>query len=165
MHLNEYYNEDTFIDEIFILMHKWGLDDWNVNIVNDDSRAGVTYYSRKEIAFSRTIVEKITPLARIELINHEIAHAIAGHEAGHGKLWQKWAMKCGARPNPEMCLDGFMTKKVEYFWQAECERGHKFGRTFKPKRKERRDGCPHDGTDLTWHTPDGRVRLITGTNR
>lgn len=42
---------------------------------------------------------------------HEIAHAIAGHRAGHGFAWQAVARTIGARP--ERCSNGLAVPAVE----------------------------------------------------
>lgn len=34
-----------------------------------------------------------------DVILHEIAHALAGHAAGHGRIWKHYAMSIGASPN------------------------------------------------------------------
>ena len=38
-----------------------------------------------------------------DTILHEIAHALAGHKAGHGYMWKAMARKVGANPN--RCYD------------------------------------------------------------
>jgi predicted SprT family Zn-dependent metalloprotease len=45
-----------------------------------------------------------------DVILHEIAHALAGHAAGHGRLWKHYAMSIGARPN--RCSDSESFKEV-----------------------------------------------------
>ena len=37
----------------------------------------------------------------LDTVLHEIAHAIAGHEAGHGLLWKATARRIGATPRGE----------------------------------------------------------------
>jgi predicted SprT family Zn-dependent metalloprotease len=34
-----------------------------------------------------------------DVILHEIAHALAGHKAGHGPVWKAAARKVGAKPS------------------------------------------------------------------
>jgi len=48
----------------------------------------------------------------VDTILHEIAHAIAGCEHGHDRVWQKTCVKIGAKP--ERCYEGeFQRKRKE----------------------------------------------------
>lgn len=49
-------------------------------------------------------------------VRHEAAHALAGHEAGHGPAWRQACRVTGAVP--ESCAVG--AAKVEPRWQAVC---------------------------------------------
>ena len=52
-----------------------------------------------------------------DVIRHECAHMIAGHEAAHGPLWKAAAVPCGARPNR---LADKTVKVVKAPWEIVC---------------------------------------------
>lgn len=59
---------------------------------------GTCNYRKQEIALSKRWT-LATPWEEVEdTIRHEIAHALAGGKAGHGKLWQEKAVLVGAKP-------------------------------------------------------------------
>lgn len=55
-------------------------------------------YSARTIRLSRTLTTVNDESQVIDTIRHEIAHAIAGHTAGHGPAWKHVARKLGAVP-------------------------------------------------------------------
>lgn len=125
---------------------------------NAKRRAGACHFRR---SLGQTTIQKITlsrpifdhsdeaKLAARDVILHEIAHAIAGHAAGHGPAWRAHARRlgctstrCHSLPVPESgilrwCSDG-------------CEgNGINSGRTRLPKRL---DGwrCRACGATVRW---------------
>lgn len=62
-------------------------------------RLGACNSTRRRITLSQPIfsIEANRPEARQTLL-HEIAHALAGHNAGHGPKWKRIAVQIGARP-------------------------------------------------------------------
>ena len=85
-------------------LEKWGLSDWKVSLNNRLTRAlGRCVYSRNEIELQRRYVQENSVEIVLDTIRHEIAHALAGYEAGHGPEWKMWARKVGA--NPEATVD------------------------------------------------------------
>ena len=65
-----------------------------------------------------------------DVILHEIAHALAGFSAGHGRIWKHFAMSIGA--NPTRCTDSASFKEVVALnakYIATCPKcGHKYYR-------------------------------------
>jgi predicted SprT family Zn-dependent metalloprotease len=47
-----------------------------------------------------------------DTVLHEIAHAIAGHKAGHGPAWKMVARMIGAKP--QRCSNGLAVSPVQY---------------------------------------------------
>lgn len=80
-------------------LDKHGLQDW---VVRYSPRAvntfGVCYHQRKCILLSLPLVQLNSEVEVLDVILHEIAHALAGHTAGHGKEWQAVCRQIGARP-------------------------------------------------------------------
>ena len=89
-------------------LEKWGLSHWKVRLNNRLTRAlGRCVYSRNEIELQRRYVQENSVEIVLDTIRHEIAHALAGHNAGHGPEWKMWAIKVGAAP--EVTVD---SKKI-----------------------------------------------------
>ena len=56
---------------------------------------GLCNYTKKTIELSRVLTETETEYATRQTILHEIAHAIAGFDAGHGPKWKFHARQLG----------------------------------------------------------------------
>lgn len=82
-----------------LAMNKWELDDWKVVINPRLKRAlGVCKYRTKSIELSAEYVTLNGEAEVRDTILHEIAHAKAGHKAGHGPEWKSWCLRVGAKP-------------------------------------------------------------------
>lgn len=107
---------------------------------------------------------------------HEIAHALAGHKAGHGPEWKAMCRKVGAKPNPKADLRP--EQDIEWKWTGVCPNNHTLKRHAKTQKTERlacarccrdfNDGFFHPKFLFEWHlTADLKaagksgVRLIT----
>ncbi len=101
------------------LMNTHGLDDWSVVLDNAKRRLGVCRERRKEIGLSRHFVELNNESAVTNTILHEIAHALAGNEAGHGPKWRKVAQQIGA--DPVRCTDATQIVTPSPKWIGRCE--------------------------------------------
>jgi len=67
------------------------------------SRFGLCSFNRKVISLSQELVELNTEEEVRKTVLHEIAHALAGHEAGHGEAWRRVAISIG--DDGERCYD------------------------------------------------------------
>ena len=65
----------------------------------------------------------------LETLRHEVAHALAGHEAGHGPEWRRWAVTLGARPKARCSTADLTTEersalvevtRQEAKWKVAC---------------------------------------------
>lgn len=106
----------------------------------------------KRIAFGTCWFHKrlITLNVNITLLNdvptvtdtilHEIAHALAGHSAGHGPKWKEACNKIGAKP--QRCFDPEVDRVAmpEMKYIGLCPLGHKHPTNRMP-RKGRRYSC------------------------
>ena len=73
-----------------------GLQDWSVRLDHARQRCGSCHFHSTEITLSRHFVD-LNEAAEVEAtILHEIAHALAGPRAGHGRRWQQIANRIGA---------------------------------------------------------------------
>lgn len=84
------------------LMARFGLEGWQFAFDRARRRAGCCHYptgSRPgRITLSVHFVERNPAEEVDETIRHEIAHALAGREAGHGPAWRAACARVGARP-------------------------------------------------------------------
>jgi predicted SprT family Zn-dependent metalloprotease len=95
---------------------------------------GLCQYSTKRIELSQPLALVNDEATIRNTILHEIAHALAGSSAGHGRVWQLMAVSIGARP--ERCNG--TAQGVDHLakWQATCPRCERIvGRFRKPRRE------------------------------
>lgn len=85
------------------LMDRHGLEDWTLLFSPARRTLGQCDSRRKRILLSRHHAVMDPPMLVTDTILHEIAHALAGHEAGHGPAWKAIARRVGA--TPKSCRD------------------------------------------------------------
>lgn len=81
------------------LMNAHGLNDWRFRFNRRKRAMGLCRYDRKIIELSIHFVLANAQSKVQDTILHEIAHALAGSESGHGPKWQQICKKIGAAPN------------------------------------------------------------------
>lgn len=83
------------------LLNTHGLQDWSFGFDRAKARCGCCHYGTKKVTLSKFYISNSSiPMSSfIETLLHEVGHALAGWEAGHG---QKWRDACAAigYPNP-----------------------------------------------------------------
>lgn len=79
-------------------MNAHGLHHWSLTTDNAVRRFGQTRYDSQTISLSKPLTECNEDWMIRDTILHEIAHALAGHTAGHGPEWKRIAKKLGAIP-------------------------------------------------------------------
>ena len=86
-------------------LNRFGLKEkgWTFSWDRARKRFGSCNFGRKQITVSLHLAHLNEPEQSRDTILHEIAHAIAGREAGHGPKWQEACRRVGARP--ERCYD------------------------------------------------------------
>jgi predicted SprT family Zn-dependent metalloprotease len=100
------------------LMDEHGLWGWTFTFDNAKSRFGVCRFGTQTISLSRPLTEINDEEQVRDTILHEIAHALAGHEAGHGPRWRRVAASIGARP--ERCVDAATINTPKSAWTGSC---------------------------------------------
>ena len=123
------------------LMKKHGLIEkgWSFEYDNAVKRFGVCRFRPKVIGLSRKLV-LLNDVEKVEdTILHEIAHAIAGHKAGHGIEWKNVCVRIGAKP--ERCYDTSKTNNVELKYHAKCGACGKEYQKSRLVKKERKRSC------------------------
>lgn len=90
---------------------------WSFAFDNAKTRCGAAKFRIRTITLSRHFVQRNSEADVRDTILHEIAHVLAGAKAGHGRTWQMWAIRVGARPErcamnvdmPEGGIEGVCT--------------------------------------------------------
>ena len=144
------------------LMDRHGLDDWTLRFSAAWGRLGECRPNRKLIVLSRLHAVGGPPGQVTDTILHEIAHALAGPEAGHGPAWKEIAERIGAVPKSgiyesggggdggEAAREKFRTGDAVEF----IARGERWtGSIVKMNPKRARVKC----VDVVWLVPYGRL--------
>ncbi|MEN9730935.1 MAG: hypothetical protein RL488_245 [Actinomycetota bacterium] len=104
---------------------------WGFKWDNAKRRAGLCNYRDKTISISTYHAEVHSIDETMQVVLHEIAHALCGKDAGHGKKWLATAKSIGYR------AEKFTGKEIaEQFapWVGLCPAGHEHYRYRKPTR-------------------------------
>ena len=91
---------------------------WRFQFDTAKRRFGVCRYGRKRIGLSKPLTEANDIEQVRDTILHEIAHALAGYEAGHGPEWKKVCVQIGAKP--ERCYTSEDTNTIAGKYRAVC---------------------------------------------
>lgn len=68
---------------------------WSFGFDHAKRRAGLCDYARKRISVSRYLAARYDDDTNHQTLLHEVAHALAGSAAGHGRAWQQTARRLG----------------------------------------------------------------------
>jgi predicted SprT family Zn-dependent metalloprotease len=98
------------------LMSKHGLAGWRFGFNRRKRTLGLCRYEEQRIELSLHFVAGNSESAVRDTILHEIAHALAGAQAGHGPRWKRVCQRLGARP--ERCDRQATMPKGP--WRATC---------------------------------------------
>ncbi len=102
------------------LMADFSVTGWRFAWDRSVRRFGQCRHRSREIGLSRPLTE-LNDRAEVEdVIRHEIAHALAGPDAGHDQAWKRACVVTGARP--ERCYDSAAVEKPPAPWRVECPR-------------------------------------------
>ena len=88
------------------LMDDHGLADWTLAFVEAGRRLGDCDFRDRVIRIGRVHALEGSEEEIRDTVLHEIAHAIAGREAGHGPLWKATARRLGATPRAKAYESG-----------------------------------------------------------
>ncbi|MDQ2689364.1 MAG: SprT-like domain-containing protein [Chloroflexota bacterium] len=70
-------------------------ESWSFAFDNAKRRAGLCDYTRKRISVSRYLSARYDDETNHQTLLHEVAHALAGPDAGHGPKWKRVARDLG----------------------------------------------------------------------
>lgn len=105
---------------------------WTFAFDNAKRRAGLCDYARKRISLSRYLAARYDDDTNHQTLLHEVAHALAGPAAGHGREWKRIARELG--------YVGEATHRGETAtelapWVGVCPAGHTVYRHRRPTRQ------------------------------
>lgn len=106
------------------------LENWKFEFDSAKRRAGLCNYTEQKIQLSKYHVGIHTVDENMQVVLHEIAHAISGHDAGHSKVWLNNAKRIGYRN------ERFTGKEIAEEtapWVGICPRGHRHYRYRRPR--------------------------------
>ena len=125
---------DTLLNLVKELFALHGLVGWSFGLNRAKRQLGVCRYGTKRIEMSAYYVKNNSAESIRDTLLHEIAHALAGHAAGHGPVWQAIAAHIGAKP--ERCDTSPDTKLPPGQFKATCPKCAKvFTRIRAPKAR------------------------------
>lgn len=108
-----------------------GAGSWTFAFDNAKRRAGLCDYTNRRIQVSRYLSAKFADDEVHQVLLHEIAHAMVGHDAGHGTEWQRIAREIGYVGG--RTHDGEIAHERAP-WVGVCPAGHEHFRFRKPTR-------------------------------
>lgn len=123
-----------------------GLEDWEVTLGKTKNIFGRCWHSSGRIELSKPLVEANDHDMVHGVILHEIAHALAGHKAGHGPEWKRIARRIGVK-NPKCTTQG--AKHAAFKWTGTCRCGKEYGRN-RLSKNLRTAVCRRCLTPLQW---------------
>jgi hypothetical protein len=99
-------------------MTKYGLEGWSFRFAQTKRQLGVCKYRKKLIEIADYHALNSPQESVLDTLLHEIAHVLAGPEAGHGPAWKAVAVRLGA--TPRACDSSDHTAMPPGDWQANC---------------------------------------------
>lgn len=119
-------------------------DEWTLKWDNAVQRLGACDYRNKVIRLSRPMTQAGTSEQVMDTIRHEVAHALAGFQAGHGREWKIIAMRLGANPQAST-TDAPNLREEAAPWVGTCPNGHEVKHRYWRKPRSTRscgECCP-----------------------
>jgi len=104
---------------------------WSFEFDNGKRRAGLCNYTERRITISKHLVGIHTIDESLQVLAHEIAHALSGKSEGHGKNWLATAKSLGYRAEK---FSGNDIARETAPWIGVCPEGHEHFRYRKPAR-------------------------------
>lgn len=123
------------------LMRKHDLTGWSFGFDRAVTRLGACHYHKRMITLSSVVLRNMTDAQVKNTILHEIAHAKAGHAAGHGPVWRSICLSIGG--DGKRCGDaGVSVREQEAKYAIYCKEGdHELGYVFRRNFKVDRRLC------------------------
>ena len=104
---------------------------WAFGLDRAVRRAGACHHAERRITLSRHLVERADEAEVRDVLLHEIAHALAGHGAGHGP---RWRAACRSIGHEGSRLHDRPIAEQRAPWVGTCPAGHEHRRFRRPGR-------------------------------
>lgn len=133
------------------LMREHGLGAWVFAWDRAVRRAGRCMHSGQRITVSRVFAEEASTMEFEQVMLHEIAHALAGHAAGHGPAWQRIARNIGYVGGRTL---GWEFARHRAPWLGKCPSGHETVRFRRPRYEVscgQCEGAYNPAHRITWY--------------
>ena len=104
---------------------------WTFAFDNARTRAGLCNYAAKRISVSRLLAARYEDDEIHQVLLHEVAHALAGPDAGHGPVWKRISRDLGYEGKR---LHGGAIADELAPWVGTCPAGHVHYRYKRPTR-------------------------------
>jgi predicted SprT family Zn-dependent metalloprotease len=114
------------------LFQQHGITNYSFGFDRAVRRAGLCDYKNRRITISKHLVANGDFDVVHQVLLHEIAHALAGQAAGHGKAWKLKATEIGYRHER---INGTDIAQDVAKWKGACPAGHEHFRSRKPSRQ------------------------------
>jgi len=101
-------------------MEQHGLAHWTFKFDGAVRRLGYCSSHRQVLSFSTQFIKLNDESVFIDTVLHEIAHALVGHQAGHGYIWKQKAKELGC--SPKRCADGSKINKPSSKYEGICSK-------------------------------------------
>jgi len=114
------------------------LGNWKIVWQNNTrSRIGLCKHENKTIELSSFALERMKDKRdMVDVVLHEIAHAMVGPGNGHGKVWKKACIKIGAKPERCIDYDALDRKPTDTKYSYHCKvHGFQFGASRQTKKR------------------------------
>jgi predicted SprT family Zn-dependent metalloprotease len=108
----------------------WTPSSWEFIFDSAKQRAGLCNYTDHQISLSKYLVQYHSLDQSEQVILHEVAHALAGKDAGHGPNWKQIAKSIGYRGEK---FTGKEIAEQTAKWIGECKNGHRHYRYKSPR--------------------------------
>lgn len=112
-----------------VMAKKIDMNFWTFGYDNAKRRFGLCAYDTQHISVSRYLVDLHSLDETMQVVFHEVAHAMCGKAAGHGKRWLNTAKSLGYRAEK---LDGNNIAQETANYVGVCPKGHDHYRFKKP---------------------------------
>lgn len=118
------------------LMKKHGISSWSFQFDRAKVRFGACNYRDKIISLSKHLTEINSEKIVKNTILHEIAHALAGKQNNHNKIWKAEAIRIGC--SAERCYSSKTVNIPPKKYTAECL---SCKQTFQTQKKRHKAAC------------------------
>ena len=112
-------------------------EEWTFGFDTAKRRAGRCDFRERRITLSRYLASRYDDATNRQTLLHEIAHALAGHAAGHGPHWRRIARAIGYTGGTTH--DGEIAREHAK-WVGVCPAGHEVFRFRRPDAR-RQHSC------------------------